>query len=149
MAGLLAQTLTNSALGAADPYEQQMIDLTNQDRANAHLNPLSTDPSMLAIARQRALQQQGSQPLNHYDAAGMLPFLQMLVQAQVLQPGQVAGENLARWTDPQPPTAAIQQAFLNSPPHRANVMDPKWTQMAVGAWRNPNQPGGDLAELYR
>lgn len=160
----LADTLSSAALGQPasalvvpqqpqpspvvwTSNEQQMIDLTNQDRVNAGLNPLASDPTMLAIARQRAQMQQGQQPLNHNDpTTGMWAFLNMLAQAQVPMTAG-AGENLARSYPWQVP--GIEQAFLNSPAHRANIMDPRWTQMAVGAWNDPNQQGGDLAELYR
>lgn len=153
----LADTLTAAALGQPAaiqdqprvtfaPGEQQMIDLTNQDRVNAGLNPLASDPDMLAVARQRAQQQQGAQPLNHYGQDGLLVFYDLLRQAGIAM-NAGAGENLARSYPWQPP--AIEQAFLNSPPHRANIMAPQWTHMAVGAWNDPAKTGGDLAELYR
>lgn len=148
MAGILAQTLTSSALGATppplDPNEQAMLDLTNHDRQAAGLNALAYDPDMLDIARQRAAQQGGPQ-LSHMDG-GLFAYLTMLMQAGIQTPVGSA-ENLASSYPWNPP--GVQQAFLNSPLHRANIMAPDWTRMAVGAWSDPTRPGGDLAELYR
>lgn len=145
VAGILAQTLTNSALGSPlDPNEQAMFDLTNQSRQQQGLSALQFDPDMLSIARQRATDQGGPQ-LSHMDG-GIFAYLMMLAQAGVDTP-RGSAENLA-YSYPWNP-AGMQQAFLNSPLHRANIMQPDWTRMAVGAWSDPSKPGGDLAELYR
>ena len=45
-----------------------------------------------------------------------------------------AGENLAFNVS----IAAAQQAFMNSPGHRANVLDPYYTQVGLGVVNGPN-----------
>lgn len=152
----LADTLTTAALGQPDamvspvqmaPTEQRMLELTNYDRQMNHFPALVADPQTLDIARQRASQQQGLAMPVHYDNNGLLVFLQMLQQAQIPYYAG-AGENLAR-SYPIKPPEDIEQAFLNSPDHRANIMDPRWTKMAVGQWSDPTRSGEYLAELYR
>lgn len=126
-----------AALLMLAPVEQQMIDVTNQSRASVGLSELRVDAGMVEAARARAGQQRGP-VLSHFDEAG-LAFFRVAPQAMA--------ENLA-YSYPWD-VAGIERAFLNSPSHRANVLDPSWRYIAVGAWDDPSGAGGDLAELYR
>src|SRR5438094_10470596 len=55
--------------------EQSLFDLTNADRVANGLDPLSEDPDMLEVARQRATSQLGTAALSHYEADGSLAFV--------------------------------------------------------------------------
>jgi uncharacterized protein YkwD len=127
--------------------EQSLLDLTNADRAFNGVAPLEFDPQMLAVARERAAVQLGSQSLSHYDANGQLVFVQLLQQANL--PYLLAGENLARSSiDDSSVTARIEQALMQSPLHRKNILDPTFRRVAVGL-----ATGSDgqvtFAEIYR
>jgi uncharacterized protein YkwD len=139
----LGQALLDSALNP-NQHEGSMVDLTNQSRAAAGLGNLTFDPTLLEIARQRAAQQ-AMNPLNHYDPAGELIFSQLLQQAGLLP--QRSGENLARIQNQWQPQA-VQDALMNSPTHRQNILDPTWTRFAIGE-ANPADNVSNLAELFR
>jgi uncharacterized protein YkwD len=127
--------------------EQSLVDLTNADRHAAGLPPLTQDPATLAIARERAQSQLGSQELTHYDATGQLIFADRLRDSQV--PYNLAGENLARApVDDTGVTSRVESALMQSPVHRKNILEPNFTRLAVGAAIDAD---GQIAfaELYR
>lgn len=143
--GPLAMALSQGAL-QPDTYEGQMIDLTNRDRTANGLGNVSWDDALLSIARQRAADQRPDQPLNHYDPAGQLVFLRMLQNAGLFD--HTSGENLARAHPID--VSAIQSALMASPLHRANILNPSFSRMAIGMTYDgdPHQ-GGTLAEIFR
>jgi uncharacterized protein YkwD len=127
--------------------EQALIDLTNADRAANGVDPLQLDLQTLPIARERAESQLGDQNLSHYDAAGQLIFAELLNQARV--PYTLAGENLARAaTDDTGITQRVEQALMQSPLHRKNILERTFKRVAIGAAIAQN---GQIAfaELYR
>lgn len=112
--------------------EQALVDLTNADRAANGLQPLELDATTLPIARERAEQQLGSQSLSHYDTSGQLIFAQLLQADNVDY--HLAGENLARAaTDDANIAQRIEQALMQSPTHRKNILEPTFTRLAIGA----------------
>jgi uncharacterized protein YkwD len=127
--------------------EQGLFDLTNADRVANGLEPLSEDPDMLQIARERAASQLGTQALNHYEQDGSLAFVHLLAAAQVAY--QIAGENLARAsvTDANV-TERIEQALMKSPTHRKNILEKQFGRVAIGV---ATDPSGQItfAEIYR
>jgi uncharacterized protein YkwD len=127
--------------------EQSLVDLTNADRVANGVEPLQTDPDTLEIARQRAESQLGTQSLSHYDADGQLIFSRLLGDAKLGY--QLAGENLARAgaTDGGV-VQRIEQALMQSPTHRKNILEPTFKRVAIGAATNS---AGQIAfaEVYR
>ena len=112
--------------------EQALVDLTNADRAANGLRPLQLDLATLSIARERAEQQLGSQSLSHYDASGQLIFAQLLQQDNLAY--QLAGENLARAsTDDVNIAQRVEQALMQSPTHRRNILEPTFKRVSIGA----------------
>ena len=127
--------------------EQALVDLTNQDRVANGLPALQLDASMLPVARERAEQQLGSQPLSHYDATGQLIFAQLLTQASLTY--ALAGENLARASvDDANVTQRVEQALMQSPTHRTNILEPIFKRVAIGA-ATDNTGQIAFAEVYR
>jgi uncharacterized protein YkwD len=112
--------------------EQALLELTNVDRAANGLGPLDFDPETLTIARQRAASQLGAASLSHYDDQGLLAFVQLLDEA-VLKYG-LAGENLARSSNAgEGVTVRIEQALMQSPTHRKNILEARFARAAIGA----------------
>lgn len=121
--------------------EQNLLDLTNQARSDTGLQPLTFDPDLLPIARERAASQTNAASLSHYDDMGSLAFISLLDDANV--PYSMAGENLARSEDPTADVVPdLQQALMNSPAHRANILQANYTSLAIGAATGTD---GDLA----
>jgi uncharacterized protein YkwD len=127
--------------------EQALVDLTNADRLANGLGPLQLDAETLLLARERAESQLGDQNLSHYDANGQLIFAELLAQAGV--PYTLAGENLARAAADDPNiTQRVEQALMQSPLHRKNILERTFKRVAIGAAIASN---GQIAfaELYR
>jgi uncharacterized protein YkwD len=127
------------AIVGADPaamtlltVEQTMLDLTNADRLANGLPPLEFDPATLAIARARAARQLGSGALSHYDGDGELAFVRLLAESRLGY--QLAGENLARASASDSTLMQrIEQALMQSPTHRENILERKFSRVAIGA----------------
>lgn len=148
------EAMTASAIVPGDPAaitlmsaEQALVDLTNADRVANGLDPLVVDPETLPIARERAESQLGPQSLSHYDADGHLIFAQMLNASNLAY--ILAGENLARSASDQANTLQrIEQALMQSPTHRRNILEPTFRRVSIGAAIASN---GQIAfaEVYR
>jgi uncharacterized protein YkwD len=128
--------------------EQALIDLTNADRQANGLEPVQFDADTLPIARQRAEEQLGSQSLNHYDANGQLVFAALLGQANVSY--GLAGENLARASSTDANvTSRVEQALMQSPTHRKNILEQRFHRLAIGAATDTTTGQIAFAEVYR
>src|ERR1051325_3802885 len=126
--------------------EQTLIDLTNADRAANGVAPVQVDPETLAIARERAESQLGSQSLNHYDANGQLVFAHLLSQANLGY--RLAGENLARASSfDSSVIERIEQALMQSPTHRKNILETSFHRLAIGAAMDPTTGQIAFAEV--
>src|SRR5579864_4910254 len=129
------------------PDEQRLLDLTNADRAQNGLPAVAFDPASLSVARVRAEAQLPDGPLSHYNSLGELAFVGLLADADV--PYSLAGENLARASSTDASTVSrLNDALMNSPTHRANILEPTFELLAVGA-----ATGSDgriaFAEIFR
>jgi len=124
--------------GAPSALDQRLLDLTNQVRAGSGLNPLSWNNRLAAAATGHTLNM-----LAQSDGNGF-PNLDHVLDGRTPQDrartagyGGGVGENIYfMWlTDDDGvaiyPEGAIQ-AWLNSPGHRANLLDPRWREMGAG-----------------
>lgn len=127
--------------------EQALLDLTNADRAQNGLDALGFDPAALHVARIRAAAQIPDGPLSHYNTLGQLAFAGLLADDGVAY--SLAGENLARTSKDDPTTIArLNDALMNSPTHRANILEPSFKLLAVGAAAGPDGRVA-VAEIFR
>jgi uncharacterized protein YkwD len=112
--------------------ELSLFHLSNQDRIRAGLPELRFDVDALAIARTRAASQPAHGALTHFNPDGSVAFADLLGDSGI--GFQLAGENLARIAGPI--NAAPERAetsLMNSPTHRANILEPTYDLLAVGA----------------
>src|SRR5439155_24634282 len=115
----------------ASAMEQELFNLVNQDRAANGLDPVGLAPELLDIARERAAAQDPSQSLNHYDGAGRIAFVGLFQEVGIRY--QRAGENLARISGTDGTRAArAEVALMNSPTHRANILEGSYQYLAGG-----------------
>lgn len=140
-------TASEASADALAPAEQDLFDLTNQDRATNGVAPLSFDPTLLDIARERAQQQIPLAHLSHTGVDGQLAFAEMLNTDGLAY--TLAGENLARASrgDDQY-VHMVENALMASPEHHANIVEPRYTELAIGA---ASDAAGNtvFAEIYR
>lgn len=121
----------SDAVAITTPLEDAVFKLANSDRARHGLAPLRFEPELLEVARQRAAAQVDQSSLNHYDGAGRLGFVVLLQEANMRY--RLAGENLARVGGAEASRAdRAEAALMNSPTHRANILEPSFEAFAVG-----------------
>jgi hypothetical protein len=92
--------------------------LTNSARAAAGLAPYTISSDLSAVALAQAQRMASSQKLYHN------PSL-----ATAVKNWSWVGENVGYG----PSVTTLQNAFMNSPDHRANILDHQFTQVGVGA----------------
>jgi uncharacterized protein YkwD len=119
-----------SAVGGAAGVE---FSLVNQDRAANGAAPLAWSGSLARVAQYRAQDMLNRNYFSHYDpASGQLAFAQLLHLWGI--PYTAAGENIAWSTNPS--MASINTMFMNSPEHRANILNGAYHRLGVGVASN-------------
>jgi hypothetical protein len=91
--------------------------MTNADRTRVGLRPLATANDLQSLAQQRATEMARSGRLAHTSNLGTK-----------VSGWKRLGENVGRG----PNLRDIQTAFMASPSHRENIVDPGFTQLGVG-----------------
>lgn len=107
-------------------WEQQVVSLVNQERAKAGLSPLQLDKDLSNVARYKSADMRDNQYFDHQSPTYGSPF-QMMDQFGISY--QYAGENIAAG---QMSPQAVMDAWMNSPGHRQNIMNPNYTHIGVG-----------------
>lgn len=106
--------------------EQNMVDMVNQQRAAAGLKPLTVDLRLVAVARAKANDMQTNHYFDHTSPTYGSPWAMMqLVGLKVQWAGENIGGNVS--------VSGAMSAWMQSPGHRANILDPKFTHIGVGA----------------
>jgi uncharacterized protein YkwD len=108
----------------------QMVDQVNAVRAESGLPPMTQDEALRALAFERSLDMAERRYFSHTTPEGVDVFA-MIEQRGI--PYRTAGENLAWNTYPEPEAAQVAfRSLLDSPPHRANLLNPEFRQLGVG-----------------
>ena len=117
-----------------DSYAEQVLSLVNAERANAGLAPLSMNYTLVSASKVRAAEitqsfshtrPNGSSCFTAYDEAGVSY--------------QKAGENIAAgYMSPE----TVMNGWMNSPGHRANILDGSFTQIGIACYYDPNSSYG-------
>jgi len=109
--------------------------LVNQARTDAGLDPLQYDPDIAAVARAHSEAMRDLGFFGHIDPSGQ-SFSDRL-HAAGIQFTEVA-ENLGRVENAADPAGFLDQQFLTSTNHRANILNPDFTRIGVGVARLGN-----------
>ncbi len=114
--------------------EAALVSLTNRARANAGLKALKVDSSLTSVARWRSKDMLTRDYFSHtipgygkvWDKLHAIGYCY-----------KVGGENIG-WNNypDDTATAAIQQAFMDSAGHRANILGSGWDVIGVGAYKD-------------
>lgn len=107
--------------------------LVNQDRAASGVAGLRFSGALARVAQYRAQDMLNRGYFSHYDpATGQLAFSALMHLWGI--PYSRAGENIAWSTNPS--MAAINTMFMNSPEHRANILNGAYHQAGIGVAGN-------------
>lgn len=113
-------------------FEQQVIDLTNQERAKNGLPALKLDAQLSKAARAKSVDMQTNKYFSHTSPTYGSPF-DMMKQFGVSYRG--AGENIAMG---QRSPQEVVNSWMNSSGHRANILNKSFTHIGVGHAENGN-----------
>ncbi|MFD5005009.1 CAP domain-containing protein [Streptomyces mutabilis] len=103
----------------------QVLNLVNEERAKVGCRPLAANSALTGLAEDfsRSMAEQGF--FDHTDPSGATPW----DRAEAAGIGNLGGENIARGqTDAQ----AVMDAWMDSPGHRANILNCDFQTLGVG-----------------
>ena len=115
----------------ATTEEVQALALLNNDRAKHGLAPLVYNAELNKLAETYADDMIKRGFFAHNNPEGLTPFDRM-GKAGITY--QYAGENLAL----NDTVEAAEIAFMNSPKHRENILNPHYTEVGIGVKYAPN-----------
>ncbi|MBQ7700474.1 MAG: LysM peptidoglycan-binding domain-containing protein [Clostridia bacterium] len=107
-------------------YEAEVVRLVNVYRESAGLKPLMTDAKLSYIARLKSQDMCDKKYFSHTSPTYGSPF-QMMKDFGVNY--RTAGENIAMG---QRTPSEVVNAWMNSPGHRANILNASYTRIGVG-----------------
>ena len=106
---------------------EEIVRLVNEERAKRGLGQVTLDETMMSAAEVRAKEQQAS--FSHTRPDGSDAFT---IFAQFEIPANYRGENLACGGNASP--QAVMQLWMSSEGHYANIVNPRFTRIGVGAF---------------
>jgi uncharacterized protein YkwD len=122
--------------GTMSPLEQAVVDLTNQERAQYGLPALGVNGALVAAAQLQSNNMAQWNVMAHVLPGAAEPTLQSRAAAVGYNYAWL-GENIAF---NYPDAASVVAAWMNSPEHRANILNPNYTDIGVGfAWNSLGQ----------
>lgn len=108
--------------------EARMLELLNRSRVEAGLSRLYMDPTLQSVARGHSLDMYRRSYFSHLTPDRKTPF-DRLKEAQVHY--VTAGENIAY----APDVGQAHESLMNSPDHRANILNPEFRCVGIGVYR--------------
>jgi uncharacterized protein YkwD/uncharacterized membrane protein required for colicin V production len=112
--------------------EREMLELVNAERAAAGLDPVEPDAELAGVARAHAAEMFRLGYFAHESPVTGHPG-DRLAAADVA--AIASGENLAY----APTLRVAHEGLMNSPGHRANILNPVYTRLGVGVVRSENR----------
>ncbi|MFF3978851.1 CAP domain-containing protein [Streptomyces sp. NPDC001828] len=110
-----------------------VVSLVNQQRAQAGCSPVAADPALASLATAFSDDMAARGFFDHTDPDGHTPW-DRAAKAGVQGLG---GENIARG---QADAKAVMDAWMNSPGHRANILNCEYKSLGVGVHFGPGGP---------
>ncbi|MDF3302793.1 CAP domain-containing protein [Streptomyces tropicalis] len=114
-----------AAAPAAESAEAQVLKLVNAERAKAGCTPVTANGALTKLAESFSRAMAAQDFFDHTDPSGATPW----DRAAKLGIVGLGGENIARG---QADPAAVMDAWMNSPGHRANILDCDFKTLGVG-----------------
>lgn len=108
--------------------EKQVFEWTNQERAKVNVPPLKWNDKLAIAARLHSDEMAKHKELTH-QLAGEPAFTERLLDRGAKFSS--AAENVGFGDDAE----SLQSGWMHSPPHRANLLSPAYTEMGVGIVR--------------
>lgn len=107
-------------------FEQEVVELTNNERAKSGLAPLQADAELSRVAREKSRDMSAKNYFDHNSPTYGSPFDMMQSYGITYR---AAGENIAKG---QRTPQEVVTAWMNSPGHRANILNSSFTHIGSG-----------------
>jgi len=105
--------------------EAKMVNLVNQARTGQGVKPLSVNSQLVTLARRKSQDMVNNNYFSHTSPTYGSPF-EMMKNAGIKY--STAGENIAGAATVE----SAHQSLMNSSGHRANILNPSFTQIGIG-----------------
>lgn len=107
-------------------YAAKVVTLVNKEREKAGLKPLSVHTKLTTMAKDKAIEMYNKKYFSHTSPKYGSPF-DMMDTYKISY--RYAGENIAKG---QRSADEAMTAWMNSPGHKANILNANYTQIGVG-----------------
>ena len=121
-----ATPATPTAPTTIGAYEQQVVDLANKERAAVGLPALKVNTKLSSVAEKKAEDLRDKNYFAHQSPTYGSPF-DMMKKFGISYSS--AGENIAKG---QKTPADVMNGWMNSPGHKANILNSSYTEIGVG-----------------
>ncbi|MFF3486366.1 CAP domain-containing protein [Streptomyces sp. NPDC002701] len=121
-----ARTTPPKEVSTPSTAEATVLTLVNEERAKAGCSPVTASSSLASLAETFSEDMAARGFFDHTDPDGASPW----DRAEKLGIANLGGENIARG---QADAAAVMEAWMNSPGHRANILNCDFKTLGVGA----------------
>jgi uncharacterized protein YkwD len=113
--------------------EARVLQLVNEERAEAGCSPVAANSALRELAEDfsEAMAAQGF--FDHTDPSGATPW----DRAEAAGISDLGGENIARG---QADAQAVMDAWMDSPGHKANILNCDFRTLGVGVHFGPGGP---------
>ncbi|SDL32223.1 uncharacterized protein, YkwD family [Paenibacillus sp. OK060] len=111
-------------------FEQQVLDLVNQERAKTGLSSLSRNEELSNVAMVKAQDMYNNSYFDHNSPTHGSPF-DMMKEFGITY--NTAGENIAKG---QTTPTQVMKEWMNSPGHKANILNNSYTHIGIAYYNN-------------
>jgi uncharacterized protein YkwD len=132
-----ATVVAGAATGTESAIEAEVIRLVNVQRGLVGCEPLTVNSTLVEVAREHSTEMSTVlDGVKHNGLDGRTPFQRMRDAGYTYS---LAAENIAGG---QPDAASVMTAWMNSPGHRANILNCQLAQIGVGMYLRPGSQYG-------
>ena len=135
LAALTVAAIAPAQASNLEDLERSVFAQINAERASRSLQPLTLKEDILPVARWHSKDQAGRMTLSHRDSKGRNA-------GQRLDASSIAwlryGENVGYVKGFDNVTKTVVDAWLGSPGHASNLLDPSLKETAVGVAQSPD-----------
>ncbi|MCB5910770.1 CAP domain-containing protein [Streptomyces pinistramenti] len=131
--GSTASASPRKAPAAGTSTQAQVLSLVNQERADAGCSPVRADGELASLAQAFSDDMAARDFFDHTDPDGASPW----DRARKAGISDLGGENIARG---QSDARAVMKSWMNSPGHRANILNCDYRTLGVGVHTGPGGP---------
>ncbi|MFJ7336040.1 CAP domain-containing protein [Streptomyces sp. NPDC101110] len=115
----------SAALSGESAAAAQVLSLVNEERAKVGCSPVAANSALTELAQNYSEEMAARGFFDHTDPDGRTPW----DRAEKAGIANLGGENIARG---QADAAAVMDAWMNSPGHRANILNCDFKTLGVG-----------------